>query len=69
MQDNKNARIELVTTMFRFGMYDDAMRLISQMPVHYASTFQPLALEMAKVVHYVIDPLYRRYAPMPPCVK
>lgn len=60
LQENKNPRIELVTTMFRFGMYHDAMRLISEMPVHYASTFEPLALEMAKVVHYVIDPLYRR---------
>ena len=60
-QDHRNPRIELITTMLQKGMYHDAVRLIGEMPTQYATTFEPLAQEIANVVHYIIDPLYRRY--------
>ncbi|XP_055340190.1 THO complex subunit 2-like [Paramacrobiotus metropolitanus] len=57
-EKNKNPRIELVTVMLQHGMYHDAVRLINDMPMLYATTFQPLAAELAKIIHYIINPLY-----------
>ncbi|OQV14093.1 THO complex subunit 2 [Hypsibius exemplaris] len=58
-EENRNPRIELVTIMLQRGMYHDAIRLINDMPIQYATTFEPLALEISRIVHYIIDPIYR----------
>lgn len=56
---NSNQKLGLCEALLLVGDWENAKNLINRLPDHYALSFQPIALALCKLLHYIIEPVYR----------
>lgn len=56
---NCNQKLGLCEALLSIGDWGNARKLIERLPEHYALCFQPLAAALCKLIHYIIEPVYR----------
>ncbi|XP_063912789.1 THO complex subunit 2 isoform X2 [Zophobas morio] len=68
---NSNQKLGLCEALLLVGDWENAKNLINRLPDHYALSFQPIALALCKLLHYIIEPVYRdcRFCKLGPKIK
>lgn len=56
---NTNQKLGLCEALLSVGDWNNAKKLINRLPDYYAMTFQPIALALCNLLHYIIEPVYR----------
>ncbi|XP_044748967.1 THO complex subunit 2 isoform X1 [Coccinella septempunctata] len=54
-----NQKLGLCEALLLIGDWENAKILINHLPEHYAVGFEPIALALCNLLHYVIEPVYR----------
>ncbi|KAK5643842.1 hypothetical protein RI129_007687 [Pyrocoelia pectoralis] len=58
-QYNNNQKLGLCEALLEIGDWDNAQLIINRLPEHFAMDYQPVALALCKLLHYIIEPVYR----------
>ncbi|KAJ3658904.1 hypothetical protein Zmor_010618 [Zophobas morio] len=66
---NSNQKLGLCEALLLVGDWENAKNLINRLPDHYALSFQPIALALCKLLHYIIEPVYREFCKLGPKIK
>lgn len=54
-----NQKLGLCEALLLIGDWENAKILINHLPEHYAVGFEPIALALCNLLHYMIEPVYR----------
>ncbi|XP_008192636.2 THO complex subunit 2 isoform X2 [Tribolium castaneum] len=66
---NANQKLGLCEALLSVGDWNNAKNLINRLPDHYALSFQPIALALCKLLHYIVEPVYREFCKLGPKIK
>ncbi|KAK9870147.1 hypothetical protein WA026_006238 [Henosepilachna vigintioctopunctata] len=64
-----NQKLGLCEALLLVGDWDNAKVLINHLPEHYAVGFEPIALALCNLLHYIIEPVYRENCKLGPKIK
>lgn len=56
---NNNQKLGLCEALLLVGDWKNAENLIKRLPDQYALSFEPNALALCRLLHYIIEPVYR----------
>lgn len=56
---NNNQKFGLCEAIISIGDWETAQSLIKRFPEYYAVQQEPIALAICKLLHYIIEPVYR----------
>uniref|UniRef100_W5NBA9 THO complex subunit 2 n=1 Tax=Lepisosteus oculatus TaxID=7918 RepID=W5NBA9_LEPOC len=55
-----NQKLGLLEALLRIGDWQHAQSIMDQMPSFYATSHKPIAVALCQLLHFTIEPLYRR---------
>lgn len=61
-QLSRNQKVSLLSALLELGDWAHAKDLIDRMPEFYAVRYVEVAKSLSKLIHYLIHPLYKKYA-------
>lgn len=56
---SSNQKLGLCEALLDIGDWNNAQLLMKQLPEHYAVEYQPIAVALCKLLHSVVEPVYR----------
>lgn len=56
---NSNQKLRLCEALLTIGDWKNSSVLIKRLPEHYAMEYEPIALALCSLLHYIIEPVYR----------
>ena len=59
-QNARNQKLGLVEALLRIGDWKHARILLDRLPPFFAVAHQPVAEAICKVIHHIIEPLYKK---------
>lgn len=54
-----NQKLGVLEALLTIGDWPNAQLVIKRVPEHYSMDYQPVALALCQLLHYIIDPVYR----------
>lgn len=54
-----NQKLGLCEALLNIGDWNNAQLLMQQLPEHYAVEYQPIAVALCKLLHSIVEPVYR----------
>ena len=63
-----NQKLGLCEALLDLGDWTSAKNLLDRFPENLACSYAPLARALCQLLHYIIEPVYQRYCPLPSCV-
>ncbi|KAI0218636.1 THO complex subunit 2 [Lamellibrachia satsuma] len=67
-QNTRNQKLGVVEALLHIGDWEQACALINRLPPFFAVAHQPVAEAICKVIHHIIEPLYKRSCGLPSAI-
>jgi len=59
-QEEPNQKLSLIAALLSQGAWSQAKEMMDRLPQYHATSYLPVAQLMCRLIHHVIEPLYRR---------